>query len=73
MENSEYNSPVVQVDRGRKHRQHHQRTKTSKYTSEGKGDPDLNCDHHLDKKSSFCQASKLTLDDMRGNNFLFYF
>lgn len=70
MDNGEYNSPVVEVDRGRKFRRQRCRQKTSKYTEDGLSDPDLNCNHHLDlpgaKKRSLCQAVKLCFNDMKG-------
>lgn len=46
MNNGEYNSPVVQVDRGIKSRRNQKSRRVSKYSVEGKDDPDLDCDHH---------------------------
>ncbi|CAK1597457.1 unnamed protein product [Parnassius mnemosyne] len=71
MDNGEYDTPVVEVVRGRKSRRQRNSPKTSKYTQEGKDGPDLNCDHHLDititgfKKRSLCQALKLSFNDLK--------
>lgn len=76
MDNGEYNTPVIEVERGRKSRRCRSTPKTSKYTADEKSDPDLNCNHHLDKaitgatKRSLCQAIRLSYNDMKGKNSL---